>query len=531
MKIPLHHLKNNTNTRDNGFHTSNSAPNLCYEPTSVLDLRRSPSPGSGHPVSSSLTDPSLDQWDEHVLQNFDWDSIMKELDFHDDSAPQLKNFHQVTYPNNNSNLSSEFLATPTNGDAPPLLLNHPDFSDVCFNVPNFQNSNSLDLSHNIGNWNKVGFDLIQELIRAADCIDSNELHLSNVILERLNLRLQSPVGKPLQRAAFFFKEALQNLLTGNSTQIQTRLTSWPEVVQTIKAYKAFSGISPIPMFNHFTVNQALLETLEDSPPFIHVIDFDIGLGCQYASFMRELVEKTESFCNKITSPVLRITAIVTEDYAIQTQLIKQCLYNLAVELKIRFQIEFVLDRTFEMVSFKSVKFIEGENVAVILSSAFFRRLGSSNNIIDSFVSDLRRVSPAVVVVVDNEGFGEAGTASFRRNFVNALEFYSMIFESLDAATAGGGGGGDWARKIEMLLLKPRIFDAVEGCRRRVSPPWKEVFYGAGMRMAAFSQFADFQAECLLGKVQVRGFYVAKRQAELVLCWHERSLIATSAWKC
>ncbi|KDP31796.1 hypothetical protein JCGZ_12257 [Jatropha curcas] len=523
MKVPVSSPQNPKHTniaRNIAFHTDNTTPNLTYEPTSVLDLRRSPSPASGKPVSA--TDHSL-EWEEHVLQNFDWDSIMKELDFHEDSAPTFKTFPQVGSCESivhNQNLQEFTL--PSHAD--PAQFLHSDFNDISFNVLPTQNlSTTLDLSHSTGNWNNFGYDLIQEFIRAADCIDSNELQLAHVILDRLNHRLQAPVGKPLKRAAFFFKEALQSLLTG-STRSVTRLSSWFDVVQTVKAYKAFSGISPIPMFNHFTTNQALLETLDGSPPFIHVIDFDIGLGCQYASFMRELFEKADS-C-KLTSPVLRITAIVTEDCAIETQLIKQCLSQYAIELKIRFQIEFVLFRTFEMVSFKSIKFIDGEKTAILLSPAFFGRLGSSNSI-TAFVTELRRVSPGVVVVVDNEGWTESVATSFRRNFVNSLEFFSMIFESLDAAAAGG----DWAKRIEMYLLKPRIFSAVEACGRRVSPSWKEAFCVAGMRPMVLSQFADFQVECLLGKVQVKGFYAAKRQAELVLCWHERPLIATSAWKC
>lgn len=530
MKVPVSSPQNN---HHNHHQSPNSRPVSCNnninskyqlpyqqlypEPTSVLDLCRSPSPVPAKQVSA--TDPSL-EWDEHVLQAFDWDAIMKELDFHDDSAPALKSFSQVnSYESVIHNQNLQEFAVPAQTDPSQFL--HSDFGDACFNIPT-QNLSSLDLSHNIGNWN-IGFDIIQELIRAADCIDSNEIQLARVILDRLNHRLQSPVGKPLQRAAFFFKEALQFLLTG-SPRPPTRLASWSEVVQTIRVYKAFSGISPIPMFTHFTANQALLETLDGSPPFLHVIDFDIGLGCQYASFMRELVEKADS-C-KLSSPVLRITAIVTEDYAIETQLIKQCLSQYAFELKIRFQIEFVLLRTFEVLSFKSINFMEREKTTVLLSPAFFRRLSSSISI-TAFATDLRRVSAGVVVVVDSEGWSESGSSSFRRNFVNGLEFFSMVFESLDAAAAGG----DLARKIEMLLLKPRIFSFVEGCERRVATPWKEEFCGAGMRPMAFSQFADFQAECLLGKVQVRGFYVAKRQAELVLCWHERPLIATSAWKC
>ncbi|XP_033143366.1 HVA22-like protein k [Brassica rapa] len=40
-----------------------------------------------------------------------------------------------------------------------------------------------------------------------------------------------------------------------------------------------------------------------------------------------------------------------------------------------------------------------------------------------------------------------------------------------------------------------------------------------MTPVQLSQLADFQAKCLLEKTQVRRFHVAKRQGELVLCWH------------
>jgi hypothetical protein len=299
------------------------------------------------------------------------------------------------------------------------------------------------------------------------------------------------------------------------------------------------------MFTQFTANQALLESLEGSPPFVHVIDFDIGLGGQYASFMREIAEKSD-FYNKLVPsfPMIRITAIVPEEYAIETRLIKDNLTQFAQELKIRFQIEFVLVRTFEMLSFKAIKFIDGEKVAVLLSPAIFRRFNnSSNDIVSKLLNDLRRISPNVVVFVDSEGCIETHnnnnreaavanqTTSFRRSFIHCLEFYSTIFESLDAAASAPAG--DWVRKIETFIMKPRILAAVEGAtaRRVVAPPWREAFCGAGFRPLHLSQFAVFQAECLLGKVQVRGFHVVKRHGELLLCWHDRALVATSAWRC
>ncbi|XWS33734.1 hypothetical protein CRYUN_Cryun22dG0108900 [Craigia yunnanensis] len=521
----------------------NSVPASCYEPTSVLDLCRSPSPAVPEkPVSNpadvsnciSVSDPHHHQqasleWDEHVLRNMDWDFIMKDLELDDESMPAIKTIPpRVISPSLDNHIQNlpEFTSCELTHHSV-----HSDFNNLYdfYSGPNqnssHQNFNSstnnyLDISnscnfHNIGNFN-LGFEFIEELIRAADCFDTHELQLAQVILARLNQRLRSPSGKPLQRAAFYFKEALQSLLTGSTRS--TRISSWNEIVQTIKAYKAFSEINPIPMFNHFTTNQVLLEALDGSAPLIHIIDFDIGLGGQYASLMREMAEKNDHSCKFI-----RITAVVPEEYAIETRLIKDNLFQFAQDLKLRFQIEFVLLRTFEMLSFKAFKFIDEEKTAILLSPSIFRCLSLN---ITAFLSDLRRINPSVVVFVDSEVWMESWTTSFRKNFVNSLEFYAMMFESLDAAVEGR----EWVKKIETLLLRPRILAAVEAVARRTSPPWKEVFCGAGMRAVHLSQFADFQAECLLGKVQVRGFHMAKRQAELVLCWHESPLIATSSWR-
>ncbi|XP_022752125.1 scarecrow-like protein 15 [Durio zibethinus] len=523
----------NSTTRARNISFVNSVSASCYEPTSVLDLRRNPSPAVPEkPVSNpvdvsnciSVSNPPPHhhhqaplEWEEHVLRNMDWDSIMKDLGLDDESVPAIKTIPpQAISPSSENHIQNLPVFTPCE------LTQHSIHSDLdnLYDFYSGLNNNYLDSSnscnfHNSGNFN-LGFDFIEELIRAADYFDTHELQLAQVILARLNQRLRSPSGKPLQRAAFYFKEALQSLLTGSTRS--TSLSSWSQIVQTIKAYKAFSGINPIPMFTHFTTNQALLEALDGSAPLIHIIDFDIGLGSQYASLMREISERDDHSCKFI-----RVTAVVPEEYAIETRLINDNLFQFAQDLKLRFQIEFVLLRTFEMLSFKAFNFMEGEKMAILLSPSIFRCLSLN---VTAFLSDLRRINPSVVVFVDSEVWMESGATSFRKSFVNSLEFYTMMFESLDAAVAGR----EWVRKIETLLLQPRILAAVEVAARRTAPPWREVFYGAGMRAVHLSQFADFQAECLLGKMPVQGFQVAKRQAQLVLCWRKSALVATSAWK-
>ncbi|CAG7886150.1 unnamed protein product [Brassica rapa] len=479
------------------------------------------SPQDNQPSNTNSTDNNnnnnqLPSMDEHVMRSMDWDSIMKELELDDDSTPNpLKTEFTTT-----DSAIGPLYAVDSNLPGFPDQIQPSDFdsSDAYQNQTTGYGFTSLDSVDNGG-----GFDFVEDLIRVVDCVESDELQLAQVILSRLNQRLRSPAGRPLQRAAFYFKEALGSLLTGSNRNQTRLLSSWTEIVQKIRAVKEFSGISPIPLFSHFTANQAILDSLNSqtsSSPFVHVVDFDVGFGGQYASLMREIAEKS------ISSGFLRVTAVVAEECAVETRLVKENLTQFAAEMKIRFQIEFVLMKTFEMLSFKAIRFVDGERTVVLISPAIFRRLSG----IAEFVTNLRRVSPKVVVFVDSEGWTEiAGAGSFRREFVTALEFYTMVLESLDAAAPPG----DLVKKIvEAFVLRPKIVAAVEtaGDRRNVGEmTWREAFCGAGMRSIQLSQFAIFQAECLLEKAQVRGFHVAKRQEELVLCWHGRALVATSAW--
>ncbi|XAR73891.1 hypothetical protein NMG60_11008011 [Bertholletia excelsa] len=521
MKVPLTstqaHQSSNVKPHDAAWNTTFIGSANSYEPKSVLDLRRSSSPVvADKPAAKpevSVDDGSV-QWDDHLATNFeDWETLVRELGLHDDSV--LKPLHPF------SHTDSQFVAFPECQAFSLFDSNHTraDFGlpDVNSNQFLYHNLNPLDLCGDFHHMNQWNCNFLDELIRAADYFDSNELPLAHVILARLNDQLQSPVGKPLQRAAFYFKEALQSLLTGSTHP--THPASSSEIVQAIKAYKNFSNVSPIVMFSNFTANQAILEAMDGSM-FIHVVDFDIGFGGQWASFMKEVADRAES--RKSNTPFLRITAVVSDDYAIESRLIEENLNQFARELKMGFEIDFISVRTFEYLSFKAIKFIDGEKTAVLLSRTIFHRMGPE------FLTDIRQISPQVLVVIDGECMTEEGAPSFRRTVIGGLEFYSTVLESLEAASAGGAE--DWIRRIEMFLLRPKIVAALKAAGRG-APSWRQAFAAAGLRPVGLSQFADYQADCLLRKVHVRGFHVEKRQAEMVLCWQERALVATSAWRC
>ena len=512
------------------LNTAFQAPSTTFEPTSVLDLQRSPSPTSGQQSHSAAANHRAEPADLDSLDG--WDSILSELGLNDEFTPNSKLWSQISPSDPHLPQLPEFPTSQPfdHHNPPPISLPSSDFNLCDFSYNHNPNFGPFDLHHNPHqtnpNNNTYGFDFIDDLVKAAHSLESNDSHQVHLILARLNQRLRSPTGKPLQRAAYYFKEALIAAAAGPTRP--TRLSSY-EVVQTIRAYKAFSGISPVSLFSTFAANQAILEAV-DTAEFIHIVDFDIGFGGHWASFLRELVDKADPM--KLSSVALRITAIVPEEFGIESKLVRENLSQFARDLNIKFHIDYVLFQSFEILSFKSVKFMAGEKSAVHLSPAVFQRLGNG---ISKFLADLRSISPSSVVVVDREIGIDIGTSSFSMNFVVGIEFYAAMLESLDVATAGGLiGGVDCVRKIETFVLRPRIMAMVEAAASAATgrrTAWREAFTAAGIRAVGFSQFADFQAECLLRRAQVGGFHVAKRHGEMMLYWHEHPLVATSAWRC
>ncbi|XP_043719578.1 scarecrow-like protein 27 [Telopea speciosissima] len=362
--------------------------------------------------------------------------------------------------------------------------------------------------------------LVDQLFKAAELVETGNSVHARGILARLNHQL--PVGKPLQRAAFYFKEALQLLLlTNNTGSSPPQRNSTPfDVVLKIGSYKAFSEISPLLQFANFTCNQALLEALNGFDR-VHIIDFDIGLGGQWASFMQELAVRIGG------APTLKITAFASPSShdPLELVLTRENLTHFANDLGIAFELDIMILDSFDPASWSlALPITESEAIAVNLP------IGSASNHLSSVPSLLRfvkQLSPKIVVSVDRGC--DRSDLPFSQHFLSALHSYSFLLDSLDAVNVNS----DAVRKIERFLFQPRIESIVLGRQRAPEklPPWRSLFAQAGFTPLTFSNFTETQAECLVKRFQIRGFHVEKRQASLVLYWQRRELVSASAWRC
>ncbi|XP_010258971.1 PREDICTED: scarecrow-like protein 6 [Nelumbo nucifera] len=365
--------------------------------------------------------------------------------------------------------------------------------------------------------------LVDQLFKAAELVEAGNSVHARGILARLNHQL-SPVGKPLQRAAFYFKEALQLLLlTSNNTATSPspRNSTHFDVVLKIGAYKAFSEISPLLQFANFTCNQALLEALDRSDR-IHIIDFDIGIGGQWASFMQELASKPGG------APSLKITAFTspTSHDQLELRLTRENLTHFANDLGIAFDLDIVNLDSFDPASWSLAPLHVSDSEAVAVNLP----VGSSVTQLSSVPSLLRfvkQLSPKIVVSVDRGC--DRSDLPFSHHFLYSLQSFSILLDSLDAVNVNS----DAVHKIEKFLFQPRIEGIVLGRQRAPEKmlPWRNVFASAGFSPVPFTNFTETQAECLVKRLHVRGFHVEKRQASLILCWQRGELVSASAWRC
>ncbi|KAK1430356.1 hypothetical protein QVD17_13031 [Tagetes erecta] len=358
--------------------------------------------------------------------------------------------------------------------------------------------------------------IIDQLFKAAETIQTgNNQLLAQSILARLNQQL-SPIGKPFERAAFYFKEALELLLHSIVNNINP-ITSPFSLIFKLGAYKSFSEVSPLVQFTNFTCNQALLEVL-DGFHHVHVVDFDIRYGDQWASFMQELALRT----NNNRTPSLKITTFAspTNDH-LELSLTRDNLLQFARELNIGFDFEIV---SIDALATLPFRVSDNEAIAVNLPISTVSNYQIPLPLVLRFIKNL---SPKIVVSVDRGC--ERTDLTFPNHLIHALQSFSNLLESLDAVNMNP----DSSQKIERFLIQPSIEKIITG---RFSFPektqhWRSQFLSSGFSPLTFSNFTESQALCVIKRTPIRGFHVERRQSGLVLCWQHRELVSASAWRC
>ncbi|XP_068641287.1 protein NODULATION SIGNALING PATHWAY 2-like [Aristolochia californica] len=377
-----------------------------------------------------------------------------------------------------------------------------------------------------------GLRLVHLLMAAAEALTGvhKSRDLARVILVRLKELVSPNAGTNMERLAAYFADALQGLLDGAAAP-SGKQPSEPHHNQSdvLAAFQLLQDMSPYVKFGHFTANQAILEAVTHDRR-IHVVDYDIMEGVQWASLMQALVSRKDG----PPAPRLRITAVTRGGGAgrksittVQETGRRLTAFAASIGQPFSFhQCRLDPDENFRP---SAVKVVKGEalviNCMLHLPHVSFRSTDSVGN----FLAGGRELGPRLVTLVEEEmGPNVGGDAGFVARFMDSLHHYSSVYDSLEA---GFPMQGRARALVERVFLGPRIAGTLaRSYRSRTGEEcWAEWMTRSGFRPVGISYFNRCQAKLLAGLFN-DGYRVEEMGANrLVLGWKSRRLLSASVW--
>ncbi|GLT68053.1 hypothetical protein SLA2020_403160 [Shorea laevis] len=246
-------------------------------------------------------------------------------------------------------------------------------------------------------------------------------------------------------------------------------------------------------------------------------------GHQWRDLMHSLATSTRQPPKR-----LRITGVGTCSDRLQE--IGDELERYAQSLRLNF--EFILvESNLETSKAKDITVTDDE--VLIINSTFQLHcvVKESRGALNSVLQRLQEMSPKLLILVEQDS-SHNGPFFFGR-FMEALHYYSAIFDSLDAMLPKYDTR---QTKIEQFYFAEEIKNIVscEGSARierheRVDQ-WRRRMSRAGFHSSAIKMIT--QAKQWLGKVKVsEGYTIVEDKGCLVLGWKSKPIIAASCWKC
>ncbi|KAK6252262.1 hypothetical protein QUC31_013982 [Theobroma cacao] len=363
-----------------------------------------------------------------------------------------------------------------------------------------------------------GIRLVHALMACAEAVQQNNLNLAEALVKQVGFLASSQAGA-MRKVATYFAEALARRIY--------RLYPQNPLDHSLSdvLHMHFYETCPYLKFAHFTANQAILEAFEGKKR-VHVIDFSMNQGMQWPALMQALALRGGG------PPTFRLTGIgpPSHDNSDHLQEVGWKLAQLAETIHVEFEYRgFVANSLADLdASMLDLRPSEGEAVAV--NSVFeLHKLLARPGAIDKVLSVVKQMKPKIVTIVEQEANHNGPV--FLDRFTESLHYYSTLFDSLEGSVSSQD------KVMSEVYLGKQICNVVacEGVdrveRHEKLAHWRNRLGTAGFASVHLGSNAFKQASMLLALFAGGdGYGVEENNGCLMLGWHSRPLIATSAWK-
>ncbi|KAK6931602.1 Transcriptional factor DELLA, N-terminal [Dillenia turbinata] len=365
-----------------------------------------------------------------------------------------------------------------------------------------------------------GIRLVHTLMACAKAVQQENLKLADALVKQISLLAGSQAGA-MRKVAMYFAEALARRIYRVNPHNPLD-TTFPDLLQM-----HFYESCPYLKFAHFTANQAILEAFANKKR-VHVIDFSMKQGMQWPALMQALALRPGG------PPSFRLTGIgpPQPDDSDQLQQVGWKLAQLAETIHVEFKYRGFVANSLADLEPSMLNLSDDEAIAV--NSVFeLHRLLARPGAIQKVLGSVKEMKPEIFTIVEQEANHNGPV--FLDRFNEALHYYSTLFDSLEGCGLTPVNSQD--KVMSELYLGRQICNVVacEGAdrveRHETLVQWRNRLGSAGFKAVHLGSNAYKQASMLLALFAGGdGYRVEENDGCLMLGWHTRPLIATSAWQ-
>lgn len=372
-------------------------------------------------------------------------------------------------------------------------------------------------------------DLKLVLKECARAVSDTDLPRAMELMDVLG-RMVSVSGEPIQRLGAYLLEGLRARLERSGSSIYKALKCHEPTSSELMSYMSvLYQICPFWRFAYTSANVVIKEAIENEQR-IHIIDFQIAQGSQWISFIEDLAHRPGG------APFIRITCVDDSQSAFARggglQIVGKRLSRVAESCHVPFEFHGAAMDGSE-VELHTLQIRPGEAIVVNFPYVLHHMPDESvsiENHRDRLLRLVKSLSPKVVTLVEQES--NTNTSPFFARFVETLDYYTAMFEGIDAARQR-----DDKQRIsaEQHCVARDIVNmiACEGPERverhELLGKWKSRLMMDGFSPCPLSSSVTVAVKNLL-KEYNENYRVEEIDGALYLGWKNRAMATSSAWR-
>ncbi|KEH35403.1 GRAS family transcription factor [Medicago truncatula] len=407
-----------------------------------------------------------------------------------------------------------------------MLLFHDHDSPKEYSSPD---SNISSISSTTKEITKISRTPKQLLYECATAISEGNEEEASSMINNLR-RIVSIQGEPSQRIAAYMVEGLAARLAESGKSIYRALKcKEPPSSDRLAAMQILFEVCPCFKFGFIAANNAITEAVKDETK-IHIIDFDINQGSQYITLIQTLASRS---CKPSH---VRLTGIDDPESVQRSigglKIIGQRLEQLAETLGLSFEFRAVSSRT-SIVTSSMLNCRRGEALVVNFAFQLHHMPDESVSTVnerDQLLRLVKSLNPKLVTVVEQDV--NTNTAPFLQRFVEAYNYYSAVFESLDFTLPRESQD---RMNVERQCLARDIVNTVacEGEDRieryEVAGKWRARMTMAGFSSSPMSTNVSDEIQKQV-KLYCDRYKIKEEKGALHFGWEDKNLIVAAAWR-